>query len=114
MYRSIQRVLFSEIGTAILEYQQFNRSVRMISELLRVGTKRSIQEILEDDSCLSVNVVAALCKELADYLRLLHENYIAIDKICENNIYIQVNTTKVTKQFFQTISIYFCNNTKFA
>ncbi|XP_060562539.1 G-protein coupled receptor GRL101-like [Ruditapes philippinarum] len=86
-----------EIGTAILEYQQFSKSVRMISELVPVGTKRSIQEILDDDSCLSVNVVAALCKELADYLRLLHENYIAIDQICEKNIYIQVYKTKVHK-----------------
>ncbi|XP_060554645.1 G-protein coupled receptor GRL101-like [Ruditapes philippinarum] len=86
-----------EIGTAILEYQQFSRSVRMISELVPVGTKRSIQEILDDDSCLSVNIVAALCKELADYLRLLHENYIAIDQICEKNIYIQVYKTKVHK-----------------
>ncbi|XP_060582427.1 uncharacterized protein LOC132738841, partial [Ruditapes philippinarum] len=85
------------IGKAILEYQQLSRSVRMISELVPVGRKRSIQEILDDDSCLSVNVVAALCKELAGYLRLLHDNYIAIDQICEENIYIQVYKTKVNK-----------------
>ncbi|XP_060589660.1 G-protein coupled receptor GRL101-like, partial [Ruditapes philippinarum] len=90
-------VVQKEIGKAILEYQQFSRSVRMISELVPVGTKRSIQEILDDDSCLSVNVVAALCKELADYLRLLHENYIAIDQISEENIYIQLYKTKVNK-----------------
>jgi hypothetical protein len=92
---------FPEIGTVILEYQQFSRSVRMISELVPVGTKRSIQEILDDDSCLSVNVVASLCKELADFLRLLHEGFIVLDKICEKNIYIQVNKTKVTKQFYK-------------
>ncbi|XP_060601496.1 G-protein coupled receptor GRL101-like isoform X2 [Ruditapes philippinarum] len=86
-----------EIGTAILEYQQFSRSVRMTSELVPVGTKRSIREFLDDDSCLSVNVVAALCKQLADYLRLLHVGFIAIDQICEENIYITVCKTKVNK-----------------
>jgi hypothetical protein len=79
----------------------------MISELVPVGTKRSIQEILDDDCCLSVNVVAALCKELADYLRLLHENYIALDQICEENIYIQVYKTKVLTKFYKQFQFHF-------
>jgi hypothetical protein len=73
----------------------------MTSELVPVGTKRSIREFLDDDSYLSVNVVAALCKQLADYLRLLHVGFIAIDQICEENIYITVCKTKVLTQFYK-------------
>jgi hypothetical protein len=79
----------------------------MISELVPVGTKRSIQEILDDDSCLSVNVVAALCKELADYLRLLHEGFIVLDLISVENIYITVFKTKVLTQFYKQFQFQF-------
>jgi hypothetical protein len=84
-----------EIGTAILEYQKFGRSVRMKGELMPVGTMRSIQEILNDDECISVSIVMAVSKQLADYLRLLHSSFIAIDQICATNIYIKVYEGKV-------------------
>ena len=86
----------SEIGSAILEYQDFSKSVRMKRELLPVGKMRSIQDILSDDRCLSVSFVATVSKQLADYLRLLHESFIAIDQINETNIYIKVCKTEVT------------------
>jgi hypothetical protein len=79
----------------------------MISELVPVGTKRSIQEILDEDSCLSVNIVVAVCKQLADYLRLLHEGFIAIDQICEDNIYITVHKRKVITQFYKQFQLIF-------
>jgi hypothetical protein len=79
----------------------------MISELVPVGTKRSIQEILNDDSCLSVNIVVAVCKQLADYLRLFHKGFIAIDQISEESIYITVYKTKVHTQFYKQFQFIF-------
>jgi hypothetical protein len=84
-----------EIGTAILEYQKFGRSVRMKGELVPVGTMRSIQEILNDDECISVSIVMAVSKQLAEYLRLLHSSFIAFDQICATNIYIKLYGGKV-------------------
>ncbi|XP_060584590.1 G-protein coupled receptor GRL101-like isoform X3 [Ruditapes philippinarum] len=77
-----------EIGSAILRYQKFSRSVRMKQEVVPVGTMRCIQGILNDDRCLSVSIVAAVSKQLAEYLSLLQESFIVIDEICETNVYI--------------------------
>jgi hypothetical protein len=88
-------IFFPENGNAILEYQKFGKSVRMKHEHVPAGTMRSLQEIIDDDTCLSARTVAAVSKQLADYLRLLHESFIVIDQICETNIYIEVNKTKV-------------------
>jgi hypothetical protein len=60
----------------------------MKQDVVPVGTMRSIQEILNDDRCLSVSIVAAVSKQLAEYLSLLHESFIVIDEICETNVYI--------------------------
>ncbi|XP_060556121.1 uncharacterized protein LOC132716803 [Ruditapes philippinarum] len=86
-----------EIGNAIIEYQKFSRTVRMKHEHVPAGTMRSIQEIINDERRLSASIVAAVSKQLVDYLRLLHESFIAIDQLCETNIYIEVNKTKVNK-----------------
>jgi hypothetical protein len=80
--------LFAEIGSAILKYQNFSRSVCLKQQVVPVGTMRSIQEILNDDRALSVSFVAAVSKQLAEYLSLLHESFIVIDEICETNVYI--------------------------
>ncbi|XP_060587650.1 G-protein coupled receptor GRL101-like, partial [Ruditapes philippinarum] len=95
-------VVQREIGTAILEYQEFSSSVRMKRELVPVGTMRSIQELLDDKRCLSVNIVTTVSKQLADYLRLLHESFLVIDQINETNIYIKVDKTKVLIYLFYT------------
>jgi hypothetical protein len=60
----------------------------MKQEVVPIGTMRSIQEILNDDRCLSISIVAALSKQLAEYLCLLDECFIVIDEICETNVYI--------------------------
>jgi hypothetical protein len=67
----------------------------MKHEHVPAGTMRNIQEIINDETCLSVRTVAAVSKQLADYLRLLHKSFIAIDQLCETNIYIEANKTKV-------------------
>jgi hypothetical protein len=101
-YSVILHAFDSEIGTAILEYHAFSSSVRMKRELVPVGTMRSIQELLNDKRCLSVNIVTTVSKQLADYLRLLHESFLAIDQISETNIYIKVDKTKVLIYLFYT------------
>jgi hypothetical protein len=63
----------------------------MKHEHVPTGTMRSIQEIINDERRLSASIVAAVSKQLIDYLRLLHESFIAIDQLCETNIYIEVN-----------------------
>jgi hypothetical protein len=60
----------------------------MKQDVVPVGTMRSIQEILNDDRYLSVGIVAAVSKQLAEYLSLLDESFIVIDEICETNVYI--------------------------
>jgi hypothetical protein len=102
MFHSIRNLfLFSEIGNAILEYQKFGKSIRMKHEHVPAGTMRSIKEIINDETCVSASTVAAVSKQLADYLRLLHESFIAIDQICETNIYIEVNKTKVRSKIIR-------------
>jgi hypothetical protein len=72
----------------------------MKRELVPVGTMRSIQELLDDKRCLSVNIVTTVSKQLADYLRLLHESFLALDQINETNIYIKFDKTKVLIYLF--------------
>lgn len=89
--------LISEIGTAIIEFEELSKSVQRKREPLQDVKIRSIKDILNDDKCLSVSFVASVSNQLANYLRLLHESSIGLDKITDENIAIQYSRKKVTK-----------------
>jgi hypothetical protein len=89
MYSNVRfNICFAENGSAILKYLKFSRYVHLKQKVVPVGKVRSIQDILNDDRCLSVSFVAAVSKQLAEYLCLLEESFIVLDEICETNVYI--------------------------
>ncbi|XP_053389711.1 uncharacterized protein LOC123562081 [Mercenaria mercenaria] len=86
-----------EIGSAILQYQNLSSFVRMKREAVTLGKTQSIKEILDYDGNLPVATVTAVSWKLADYMRLLHESYVGIEKISEENTYIGVDKKKAKR-----------------
>ncbi|XP_060607609.1 G-protein coupled receptor GRL101-like [Ruditapes philippinarum] len=83
-----------EIGSAILNYTDFSRSVITKREIVPDGKTRRIKDVLDDDENMSVASVTAISYHLANYLSLLHESSVGIEELSETNTFIPYGKKK--------------------
>jgi hypothetical protein len=60
------------------------------------GKTRRIKDVLDDDENMSVASVTAICYQLANYLRFLHESSVCIDELSETNTFIRYGKKNVS------------------
>ena len=87
---------FSEMGSAIMQYMNCSRSVRIRGEGFLVGKTKSIKDVLEGDEKMSAGSVAAISFQLTKYLCVLHDSSICIEKLSETNTFIRQRKKNVS------------------
>jgi hypothetical protein len=60
------------------------------------GKTRRIKDVIDDEENMSVASVTAISYQLANYLRLLHESSVGIEKLSETNTFVRYGKKNVS------------------